>query len=723
VATAGQAIVEFALAATLIFFLLAAAVDLGLIFFTLQGLNNAAQEGAAFGARWLAIQEDNTQPNFGDQIVNQNEIRNRVRFESGTGGGINAVNLFDLDNDGVPDVTDDMGDPVRLGLDGVPYSYDTSPNGGAVYTDYIRINMLGYWDQDGDGSPELGVDDDCLGQTVSTGRRHPCFLQVAVSYEYDLVFGLAPAFGDRVRLTQSHTERIVDPLEKLGEVIPGQEPVFWTATATNTPSPTNTPTETPSPTSSPTVGPSPTETTTPPIITSTPTETHTPGPSPTATNTHTPGPSPTATDTPTNTPTPTPTPSLFIAWVDPDEERADPEDVVYWAEGDVKDVRTADDTYFRVVAYGFNAEDDLSGMTEHQKDGTNIDRVEFEIRGPADDRGPGEQVLWRADGAPWGPEGRAGFCVFGGNTPCNRLNEAPDGRNEVPDWRSFFNGPGEYTLRSRAYSDGGVRTQWVERKINVLAAEDMAVWITNLDGDLLDEDKSDQTVPEVDTQDQTGFRAVAYRKDGDSTDYDLGRDGTDVDRVEVEILRVGNFTVEQVQNGEYAGTTRFFPRRKDGTADYHFFSTDNHLMSDYDFSRLDTGIYILRARTLGSNSFLWSEWTETLVQVPPIDLYIEFIDPVPPSSNPRDLDNPDLETAIAETKVISTLQDTQFRAIAYDLSEYDPTDTLEQRIAKDGTNISQVQFELNAPQDFPFRDAVTDYKKAFCTEGPTGADL
>ena len=42
----GQALVEFALAATLIFFLLAAAVDLGLIFFTIQGLHNAAQDGA-----------------------------------------------------------------------------------------------------------------------------------------------------------------------------------------------------------------------------------------------------------------------------------------------------------------------------------------------------------------------------------------------------------------------------------------------------------------------------------------------------------------------------------------------------------------------------------------------------------------------------------------------------------------------------------------------------
>ena len=48
----GQALVEFALAATLIFFLLAAAVDLGLIFFSLRAyttLRRKARPMAAAG--------------------------------------------------------------------------------------------------------------------------------------------------------------------------------------------------------------------------------------------------------------------------------------------------------------------------------------------------------------------------------------------------------------------------------------------------------------------------------------------------------------------------------------------------------------------------------------------------------------------------------------------------------------------------------------------------
>src|SRR5215211_5430172 len=94
--TQGQALVEFALAATLIFFLLAAAVDLGLIFFSLQGMHNAAQEGAAYGSRWLI--------GSNPRALDLNSIRDRVRHESGSQGGIGLVNLLDLNNDGIRDV-------------------------------------------------------------------------------------------------------------------------------------------------------------------------------------------------------------------------------------------------------------------------------------------------------------------------------------------------------------------------------------------------------------------------------------------------------------------------------------------------------------------------------------------------------------------------------------------------------------------------------------------
>src|SRR6266496_5490681 len=75
----GQALVEFALAATLIFFLLAAAVDLGFMFFAVQGLHNAAQEGGTYGSRWLT-----SNLTTGARELNANTIRDNVRHESGS---------------------------------------------------------------------------------------------------------------------------------------------------------------------------------------------------------------------------------------------------------------------------------------------------------------------------------------------------------------------------------------------------------------------------------------------------------------------------------------------------------------------------------------------------------------------------------------------------------------------------------------------------------------
>src|SRR6266496_6684326 len=98
----GQALVEFALAATLIFFLLAAAVDLGFMFFAVQGLHNAAQEGGTYGSRWLT-----SNLTTGARELNANTIRDNVRHESGSRGGIGFVNLLDLNNDGTPDVNPD----------------------------------------------------------------------------------------------------------------------------------------------------------------------------------------------------------------------------------------------------------------------------------------------------------------------------------------------------------------------------------------------------------------------------------------------------------------------------------------------------------------------------------------------------------------------------------------------------------------------------------------
>lgn len=171
--TKGQALVEFALAATLIFFMLAATVDLGLIFFTLQALHNAAQEGATYGSRTLKPDANNV------MFLDQAGIRDRVRHEAGT-SGIGFANLLDLNSN----------------------STDDSSESGVI-ENYIQIYALE--DSNGNGDP---LDDGSAPNFTPcpslSGATKPCFIRVIVSADYNMAFPLAPAFGDKIRLSSSY---------------------------------------------------------------------------------------------------------------------------------------------------------------------------------------------------------------------------------------------------------------------------------------------------------------------------------------------------------------------------------------------------------------------------------------------------------------------------------------------------------------------------------------
>jgi hypothetical protein len=175
--TQGQAIVEFALAATLIFFLLAAAVDVGLIFFALQGMHNAAQEGAAYGSRW-AVQLD-----ANDAIlINKNAIIDHVRGESGAKGGNGFVNLYDLDGNGVDDRTE--------------HGYN-EPN--------IIIDILS--DPTNDGDPTKDVATGAAENVVCTDPSQStttCYMRVTVKSVHKMLFAFAPAFAKNVPLTSAY---------------------------------------------------------------------------------------------------------------------------------------------------------------------------------------------------------------------------------------------------------------------------------------------------------------------------------------------------------------------------------------------------------------------------------------------------------------------------------------------------------------------------------------
>jgi len=175
--TKGQALVEFALASTLIFFMLAAVVDLGLIFFTLQGIHNAAQEGATYGSRWLLT-------SGGTTTLDEAAIRDRVRHEAGN-QGIGFANLLDLNGNGKDDVV-----------------FNEQSNGKPLIQDYIQVAALADVDGNGDPLNDGTAPNYTPCPNVSSTDKN-CYIRVVVSADYNMAFPLAPAFGDKIKLSSA----------------------------------------------------------------------------------------------------------------------------------------------------------------------------------------------------------------------------------------------------------------------------------------------------------------------------------------------------------------------------------------------------------------------------------------------------------------------------------------------------------------------------------------
>jgi hypothetical protein len=203
--------------ATLIFFLLAATVDLGLIFFTLQGLHNAAQEGASFGSRWLKTTNGVAGLDYG-------EIRNRVRFEAGNRGS-GFANLIDLNSNGIDDMTEDG---ANIGV----------ATGTSLFPTYIQVRGLLDANLSGDPTDDGAAPDYTPCPNVAD-RTIVCFLKVDVFADYKVLFPFASAVGATRRLKSSY----IIPMRS-GQSQNGA-PAYTPVVSTITPSPTNTPVPTP----------------------------------------------------------------------------------------------------------------------------------------------------------------------------------------------------------------------------------------------------------------------------------------------------------------------------------------------------------------------------------------------------------------------------------------------------------------------------------------------
>ncbi|NTU79806.1 MAG: pilus assembly protein [Chloroflexales bacterium] len=183
-----QAIIEFALASTLIFFLLAAVIDLGLIYFTMQALRVAAQEGATYGSYPKAEMTDTNGDGIGDQLIKLDFDYQGIVFRVYGAGGEQEggfANLRDLNSNGQDD----------LNVDHLHDNMISDPNA------YIYIeNLVGL---DPENLSSLGCRGDTKGQGLQNGGQG-CWIRVTVRYDYKFAFPLAPAFADTVQLKVSH---------------------------------------------------------------------------------------------------------------------------------------------------------------------------------------------------------------------------------------------------------------------------------------------------------------------------------------------------------------------------------------------------------------------------------------------------------------------------------------------------------------------------------------
>jgi Flp pilus assembly protein TadG len=181
----GQALVEFALAATLIFTLLSAAVDLGLMFFTYQAVRVAAQEGASFGSHPVIKMSGS---DIQSVDLDYPKIVARVRHSGGdTGGGF--ANLLDLDNNGQDDSLQG----------GVIDNWNSSSS-------YIYIQNLQYFNDDLTTTPTTCATTLPRQEMRNAGKF--CYVKVTVSYNYNFIFPLAPVFGNTIRLQASFLMRV-----------------------------------------------------------------------------------------------------------------------------------------------------------------------------------------------------------------------------------------------------------------------------------------------------------------------------------------------------------------------------------------------------------------------------------------------------------------------------------------------------------------------------------
>jgi hypothetical protein len=168
----GQSIVEFAISSIILFLLLTAVVDVGLIFYTYQTMITAVNEGLSYGA-YRPVLPNTSNPS--SPSPNDQNIRYRIRYAGGDPAtrqaSVSFANLLDLNTNSVDDNTE----------------------ASSVLNQYIAISAYQ------DGNPSANCSD----------RKRNCWLRVDLRYDYRLIFPLAPTFGDTFEIHVIRDQQII----------------------------------------------------------------------------------------------------------------------------------------------------------------------------------------------------------------------------------------------------------------------------------------------------------------------------------------------------------------------------------------------------------------------------------------------------------------------------------------------------------------------------------
>jgi hypothetical protein len=358
-------------------------------------------------------------------------------------------------------------------------------------------------------------------------------------------------------------------------------------------------------------------------------------------------------------------------------------------------VDTVDRTAFRAIAY--NRQAILNGgdtpparsapLADHlAEDGTGVASLEF--------------MLVRPDGTNYRPpvDGTDAYCFFGGNGPCDDMPS----NYESQVGTVLFNEPGEYILRARAASaDSVIKSPWAERRITIPAfgARVLPAYETDTGSDTF-EDLAAGTI--VDTIDLTRFRAVAYDPDVSTGEPDAGApladhlpfDGDGITAVDYELI-------------DPLDTKILFsddPITADPFCLFGGNGSDCYKIDEDDYQFWRSGTYTLRLRA--GNGFLWTDWQEVTFEVPPLDVYVAYANPLTPGLT------------------FLNRAETDFQVVAYDrgavASPPDLAAPIADHLVYDGTGIEDVRFQMVSPMQFQFILPFSDNGTPYCLSGQSG---